>query len=281
MRNNAHIDTSGDSLAFYSPYDTNALAEFKAAVPGWDRRWDAAKKCWLVAPQHLAAIERLCDRYNWPVTKNIHSVTAPPVVQRLLKVEYIGAPKKREDGSFSAYGYTGGTWSVVFPQDILRSWFELGDQATPQPTVAITYYGALGVKRDATPDEVKKAYRSMAKRWHPDVNRDPDAADMFKRIGLAYEVLSDPVKRLRYDAGLTLEVSVNCRDVPLSPLLSNYYWRPPQRCGWILVEGIERLGRVVVSKIMQWQDILDTRGRILVTSWPMGQDHFLETWIEQ
>jgi len=64
------------------------------------------------------------------------------------------------------------------------------------------YYAALGVKKDASADEIKQAYRRLAKQHHPDLHLDQDqarAADKFKEINEAYEVLSDPPKRAKYD----------------------------------------------------------------------------------
>ncbi|MTA05160.1 MAG: DnaJ domain-containing protein, partial [Actinobacteria bacterium] len=63
------------------------------------------------------------------------------------------------------------------------------------------HYGILGVDRDASFDEIKKAYRKLAREYHPDVNPDPLTAEKFKEISTAYEVLSDPDKRQRYDLG--------------------------------------------------------------------------------
>ena len=63
------------------------------------------------------------------------------------------------------------------------------------------HYSVLGVSRDATAEEIKRAYRKLARELHPDVNPDPAAQERFKEVSTAYEVLSDAEKRQMYDLG--------------------------------------------------------------------------------
>lgn len=63
------------------------------------------------------------------------------------------------------------------------------------------YYADLGVARDATADDIKKAYRRAARKLHPDVNSGPEAEEQFKKVSQAYDVLSDVEKRRSYDMG--------------------------------------------------------------------------------
>ncbi len=61
------------------------------------------------------------------------------------------------------------------------------------------YYQIMGLARDATQDEIKRVYRKLARKYHPDVSKEPDAEKKFKELGEAYEALKDPEKRAAYD----------------------------------------------------------------------------------
>jgi len=61
------------------------------------------------------------------------------------------------------------------------------------------YYETMGVPREASADDIRRAYRKLARKYHPDVSKEPDAESRFKEVGEAYEVLKDPEKRAAYD----------------------------------------------------------------------------------
>ena len=61
------------------------------------------------------------------------------------------------------------------------------------------YYDVMGVSREASQDDIKKAYKKLARKYHPDVSKESDAEERFKSLGEAYEVLKDPEKRAAYD----------------------------------------------------------------------------------
>jgi len=62
------------------------------------------------------------------------------------------------------------------------------------------YYATLGVERTATQEELKRAYRKLARKFHPDVSKEPDAETRFKEMAEAHEALIDPERRAAYDA---------------------------------------------------------------------------------
>jgi len=270
------------SVAFFSSYNPSLVAALKAEIPSTERKWDPDNlggKCWRVTARHAQTCADIALQYlgltiQVPVTVATNHVAG----LQLLKLMYLGAAKDRGSGEPTASGWVDGGWNAVFSLSVLRNWFEVSDEE-PAPDMAITLYGVLGVGRKADSAEVKKAYRRAARTWHPDLCDDPEAADQFRRIQFAYDVLSKPAKRARYDAGLALTASLKHDRLPSAHKFVAHY-RTPVRCGYVLAEGIEQLGRFVVSRILQWADIVDGQGQVLVTYWPKGGDMFDRKWVQ-
>ncbi len=259
-------------LVYRTPYSPELVAALKSAVPPTDRRWDPNAKVWLVTPSHLGTLKQITAQY---LGEQVHCQLpldhqAPALETRAVEVRYIGATKDRGSDERTAYGWCAGEWSVVFPESVLREWFCAEQRLNEAPTL----YAVLGIKRDATEDVVKSAFRRLARVTHPDVNKEPTAAEDFRALKAAYDLLSDAAKRAKYDAGLALSQSIHTET---GNRIQGY--RPPLRCGLILAEGTEQLGRFVVSKILAWADIQDSEGRVLSTSWPAGADIFTEAWV--
>lgn len=271
------LDYENGTLVYRSPYNSALVAALKVAVPAPDRRWDAARKAWLVAGNHAATLVHLTEQL-------LGETIAAPLIPRqavqhetrILDCRYIGMTKDRGDGQPVAFAWVGGEWAAVFPEKALRTWFN----ADTRPDESPTLYAALGVPAAVTADELRSAYRRLARAWHPDVCKEPDATQQFQRIQHAYDVLRAPNTRARYDAGLALEASVRASakaDRAAVELMTTGY-RSPLRCGLVMAEGHEVLGRFVVQKIIMWQDIQDDAGHILVSSWPMGAQAPVEDW---
>jgi len=270
------IISDGNALLFRSRYDPGLVAALKAAIPATDRTWDPDAKAWIVTPAHGDTLARLALQY---LGENVSMPLIPAKKQRIepriLEVRYIGRTRERGDGQRSAFGWCGGGWTVIFPEAALKRWFGVLDSDRPTYNES-TLYTVLGIPRKAEPREIRAAYRRLARQWHPDVCREPDAAEQFIAIQRAYELLSNPNARLRYDAGLALQASTRTPDLPLQ---TQDGYRSPLRCGQILAEGYESLTRFVVTAIKGWLDIIDDQGRTLVTSWSRGADTFEEEWI--
>lgn len=270
------------TLRFDSPFDRQLVIALKREIPATDRRsvYQGRKfQYWAVAPQYAETLADLAEQFDMGRPK-VPQVKAQATTSiKLLSLKYLGASKDRGDGSQSSFGWVDGEWSAIFPIDVLKDWFAVDHSS---PAAALTLYAILGIKAKVTDSEIKKAYRRTAKQWHPDVCNDPGAEEQFKRINEAYQVLSKPLQRRKYNAGLALEKSINP-----SSNSSNFWgthgslsaWRPPLRCGMVLAQGQERLGRFVVSEILQWEDISNAAGQTLVTSWQYGADTFTERWI--
>ena len=266
------LDPKSGAIKVQTPYNASLVAAIKT-LPTTARKYDPTSKTWLVDPSHGAQVARWIETYLDEV------VLVPQIlksdqksVTEIFEVRYIGTTKDRGEQERSAFGFVLNEWSIVFPENVLRVWFD----QEPTPADETNLYAILSVSQLATLEVIKQNHRRLARQWHPDVCKEPNAQETFIKIQHAYEILSDPRQRAKYDAGLTLAARIEKRSNAVD--YSTGY-RSPLRCGLILAEGIYQLGRFDVSKILQWEDITNSRGQTLVVSWQAGADMFSEAWV--
>lgn len=262
------------------PYNAKLVAAIKS-LPKQHRAWNG--NAWLIAPEAILKAKAAIVACGYPEPDIPPFETSQAITQAIQKqftVKYVGQCKDR-DGQSSALGLVGEYWEIEFPETVLRDWFENREkQATTDGKQ--TLYQALCVFESASDSEIKSAYRRLARQWHPDVCSEPEAPEKFRELTDAYEVLMKPEMRRRYDAGLYFE-----RQVPKSQEYSslrksrfaNNNYRAPLRCGLITCEGVQRLSRFVVGKILDWQDITDGQGRVMSASWNKHTESIEIKWI--
>jgi hypothetical protein len=265
---------SGD-VALETPYDPALVSELKLKVPPANRKWDKDARHWLLSPQYAQVAADLVHKHFDEVIK-VPQVVVPVTTHttRTIRLEYLSLPKPRSDGSIISYGWADESWSLIFPLTVLQAWFCI----EARPEAASTLYATLGVSNSVDPAALKSAYRRAARTWHPDVCKEIGAEEQFKLISRAYQVLGDPSLRAKYDAGLMLEQSIRRERSSRGPVEVSA-WRPPLRCGWLMVEGTPGVGKFGVTRIVLWEDITDDAGRTLVTFWRYGDEKHSERWI--
>lgn len=197
---------------------------------------------------------------------------------KLLDIRYIGWVKTYP-GLQAANGFSNGGWTVLLTKSALYQFFGIAEK----PGEAATLYNVLGIVDTSSLDEIKSAYRRLAKQWHPDSCKEKDSRAQFETIKNAYDVLGNATRRAKYDAGLALQATLksnvhNHRDLPSEENPMQIY-RSPLRCGYLLCEGHNQGTKFVVDKILQWQDIKNSQGQTLVVSWQRGHDHYTEAWV--
>jgi hypothetical protein len=264
------VTVQNGSLQVVTPYNPQFVALIKS-LPASSRRFDPVSKTWLVDTQYAAKVQEWIQKvYGEDIGNIAVSNFQPQTETRILDVWYLGKTKPVGD-EYVANGMNAQKeWVFIFPERILKEWFEGFTTSLSGPTL----YGVLGIHRTATLEEIKGAYRRMVKQWHPDVCKEPNAQEVFIKIKEAYEILSNPTTKAKYDAGLALEASLGKQQ----EIENRFGYRSPLRCGYVLAEGYERLGRFYVTKILDWRDIENEHGT-LTASWPVGADQPVWSWI--
>lgn len=262
------VTVQNGALQIVTPYNPQFVALVKS-LPASARRFDPISKAWLVDTQYGRQVREWIQKVYGEDINIAVSDFQPKSETRILDVWYLGKTKPVGD-EYVANGMNAQKeWVFIFPERVLKEWFEGFTTSLSGPTL----YGILGIHRNASQDEIKSAYRRMVKQWHPDVCKEPNAQEVFIKIKEAHEILSNPIAKAKYDAGLALEASLGKQQE-----IQNFGYRSPLRCGYVLAEGYERLGRFYVTKILDWRDIENEHGT-LIADWPVGADQPVWSWI--
>lgn len=287
--NRCRIESESGSLAVFSPYSAAFVADIKFYIPAHLRSWNAPRKAWMVDASCSAQIlDLIKTHFGEDVALPEMTANTQETVSGIYRVEYIGRCKDR-NGESVAFGFAANNWSFVFSEKVLRDWFEKTDsneekEEETKKNRPKTFYQILRAKEDAPAADIKKAYYRMARQWHPDVCREEDARERFEQIKKAYDVLANLQTRKKYDLGLKLQKqAVKAIKTPNKSNAVFYHgsYSPDLRCGLINLEGYKSLGKIVVEKIVGWNDIENERGDFLVTSWDMNTQSIAQNWISR
>lgn len=262
----------GTDIEVVTPYNPLFVTALKTQIPYSARRYDPGSKRWLIAGAYAQQVQALIKTHYNQIAA-LPTLAQNASVINIIEILYLGRAKIRVDGTSSASGWHNNGWNVVFPTKVLRDFFQPSFGAE-QPDTA-TLYSLLGIQGGASAAEIQTGFRRMAKQWHPDVCREPDAQEMFLKIKDAYETLSNPGKRARYDLGLKMAATLNMKQSQRADV----EYTPPFRSGLVLASYTEQVGLKVVERIHHWADIVDAQGRTLVSSWASGADAPTLNWV--
>lgn len=295
----ARLEPTAGGLRYNASFADGMNDAFKAAVPSNQRKpvmgGDGRFSHWLIDPAAAPIVQRIVKQFlgiDLAIPQVAPTIAAEEM--RILRLIYIGSTKQVGSESI-ARGYDGKSWDALLPEKVLRKWFcdELDDEPAKQPDKPVepfkpkTHYAVLGLVRTAEEIDIKKAYRRLAMQWHPDVCREDGAREMFEKIQHAYNLLGDPNKRRAYDVGLILtEKSTppeRYNPVDVGKTLYNFHsmygYRTPDRCGLILAKGRPAVAGFTVEQIMNWQPIVDSQGRTLVSSFDSVMKEVIQRWV--
>ena len=281
----AVIEGNGQTFSFRTTsYNPDLKDELKVIVPSACRTWNPGERYgpkrrqghWEISSHYLDKVKDLCQRYHFRVDA-VGDFDQPREKQVVITLDYMGLVRHRGGDMYTSTGWVNGGWNATFTLAVLQQWFGFAFTPGTKPTL----YSVLSISAGSSGAEVKKAYRRAARTWHPDVCKEPDAEEQFKRVQSAYEKLGDPRFRAAYDAGLQYEGDVESDNTVTDATAIN--WKPPVRCGTLKVKAIVVPSRFEekyqIVEILKWDDIVDSSGRTMITYWPPGGDEFKTKWV--
>jgi DnaJ-domain-containing protein 1 len=192
------------------------------------------------------------------------------------RIDFIANAKDHRDFDKPvSFAMVSDTWTFIITQQAMQDFFERTEvDLTFQAT---TFYGLLDITREATSQEIRKAYRDLSMKYHPDHDPSSEAADQFIKLTTAYKTLSDPTLRARYDAGLEFERAARAKNIT-----KTVTYKPRWRNGLITgrIEFFPSIKLPVITKIVKWEGLWnDDRSQYLRSWWVSGDKSYTTEWI--
>jgi DnaJ domain len=266
--------------AIESPYNEDFVQALKLSISKVsDRVFDKEMRLWLFEQSHLPTVQHLVQRYfSVFIEPSDVSIEILPIPDR-IRLYYLGRTKNISglDLAKFASGHDGKYWSFNFPESVLKKYFaqDLVGQYE-------TFYSILGIQGEADQEKIKSAWRAYSRTWHPDVCKEPDAAERFRSGNQAYKVLSDEGLRRKYDAGLWFErEALKAQEEQLRSINDNdmkFGYRSPYTCGVVSGLFVKVLNKRRCVEIYDWTEMKRLDGKVMVSSWPKGADSFVVEW---
>lgn len=236
--------------------ERQVIPMMKAGIPPHQRSYDPVSHLWTFNTGCLSDLRSLFASAGLTLDE-IGAMPTTPVNRTqtgTLDIVYLAPMKARTTGEPTAFGCWKGTWDVVFPEAVLKAFFGIASAANiPDPDPVgppaldkTSHYTVLGLTPPAfgqiSDAEVVKAYRSKAKQYHPDYNKNPDAHQEWLVLAAAKDTLTDAMKRRKYDIALRIASANGAVKPPMkkrSTANANAgasLWRAPWTCGKVTCE---------------------------------------------
>jgi hypothetical protein len=265
---NISVTAESGGLKVNTPYSQQFVEELKLTIPATSRKWDPTAKAWMVSRAYADQLKQIIDRaYGCDVVMPTVIAANEASFETTFQADYV-ANSKNEASSV----HCNGGWNAKIPEKILRFWFKQADASAPA-----TLYGVLGVDKSASDLEIKKAYKRAARQWHPDVCKEDHAQEMFLAVKNAYNILSSPDGRNKYNAGLMFEQMAKTGGNGRQYQTRYSTFTPMLRCGKLTVKAKRELGVLIVEEILAWEDIENETGQIMVSFW--SGDSWASAWV--
>lgn len=256
-------------------YDPALIADLKANIPSHHLRWNPTHKLWQVSIHKVNKAIEILERYGASISFARDTVGKLVYHNKIITLDYLGACKSYGNDDPVAFGYSDNSWSVVIPQTTLIDFFG----ATSNVDILRTknLFNILQVSQSSNDNEVKTAYRSAAKKYHPDVYKESNGTEIFKRIKEAYDALKTQDGRDRYALGLKMEGMLKDESDNKKP---DILFRSPLNCGKLRVVGTDLFeDTFLVSTILSWDKLTNKYGQVAVARWDSNKKRVETEWI--